>query len=273
MTNVLVLGATGTVGRRVVGQLRERGATVTVASRAPADRGAVRFDWTDPGTWEKAVGGATHAFVMAPDGVAVDPRFLHLATTHGVDRMVLLSSKAIEAMGDLRLLAAERAVHDCGAVWSIVRADWFNQNFDEGFLRDTVLAGEVVMPLGDVRQAFNDAEDVAAVAVTALTEPGHEGRTYELSGPEALSFTEAVDIIAENTGRPLRYLGAAEDYVRVMTECGADRDQVLAEAAAFAALRAAGDAHVDDLVERVTGRRPRDFRTYAHEAAARGAWR
>jgi hypothetical protein len=58
-----------------------------------------------------------------------------------------------------------------------------------------------------------------------------------------------------------------------MTECGADRDQVLAEAAAFAALRAAGDAHVDDLVERVTGRRPRDFRTYAHEAAARGAWR
>ena len=129
------------------------------------------------------------------------------------------------------------------------------------------------MPLGDVRQAFNDAEDIAAVAVTALTEPGHEGRTYELSGPEALSFAEVVDIIAENTGRPLRYLGAAEDYVRVMTECGADRDQVLAEAAAFAALRAAGDAHVDDLVERVTGRRPRDFRTYAHEAAARGAWR
>ena len=273
MTRALVLGATGTVGRRVARQLGERGVDVAAASRAPADSGQVRFGWAAPGTWEAAVDGVTHAFVMAPDGVPVDPRFLRLAADRGVARMVLLSSKAIEAMGDQRLFAAERTVRDAGAAWTIVRADWFDQNFDEGVLRDAVLAGEVALPLGDVRQAFVDAEDLAVVAVTALTEPSHEGRTYELGGPETLSFAEAVGIVAEAAGRPVRYLGDDGDYVRVMTGLGVDRAQALAEAGAFAALRAAGDAHVDDTVEHVTGRPPRDLRTYAREAAARGACR
>ncbi|ABS27933.1 NAD(P)H-binding protein [Anaeromyxobacter sp. Fw109-5] len=266
---VLVLGATGTVGRRVASRLRDRGVAVAAASRA----GAVRFDWSDASTWEAATAGCTRAFVMAPDGVAVEPAFLRAAVARGVGRLVLLSSRAIEAMADDRLLAAEAAVRSAGAEWTIVRADWFDQNFDEGVLRDAVLAGEVAIPVGDARQAFVDAEDVAAVAAHALVEDGHDGRTYGVSGPEALSFAEALAIVSRASGRTVRHLGTADDYLRVMTGLGLPRAQVLREVAAFEALRAQGDARVDDTVERVTGSSARPFRRWAEEAAAGGAWR
>ncbi|MPV35807.1 NAD(P)H-binding protein [Georgenia subflava] len=265
---ILLTSGTGTIGRRVVNQLRARGSEVAVASRT----GPVRFDWTDPDTWDAALTGCRTVFLLAPDGVEVDPRFVGRAVEQGARRLVLLSSKAIDVMGDQRLLDAEATVKAAGVGWTVVRADWLDQNFDEGFLRDAVAGGEVVLPLGDVRQTLNDADDVAAVAVAALTEEGHEGRTYELSGPEALSFGEAVGIVAEAVGRPVRYQGDAEAYVDVMTGLGRDRAEVLAEVAAFDALRRSGDAVADDTVERVTGRRPKDFRTYAAEAAAAGAW-
>ena len=265
---ILVLGATGSVGRRVVARLRAAGHVLKAASRSSP----VRFDWTDATTWDAALTDVTSVFVMAPDGVAVSPEFIRRAVDRGVMRLVLLSSKGIEVMGDERLLAAEEAVRSAGVEWVIVRPDWFNQNFDEGVLREAVLGGEVVLPLGDMKQAFNDAEDIAAVAAAALTQPGHAGHTYELSGPEALSFEEATAIVSEAAARPVRYLGAPEDYVRVMTGFGQPREQVLRQVAAFEALRATGDTQLTDVVARVTGRAPKSFRVYAAEAAARGAW-
>ncbi|MHC6213603.1 Rossmann-fold NAD(P)-binding domain-containing protein [Rhodococcus ruber] len=218
------------------------------------------------------VAGSGAVFVMAPDGVPIADEFVELAVAEGVSRLVLLSSKAIDTMNDTRLLAAGRAVTSAGVESTVVRADWFDQNFDEGFLRDAVLAGDVVVPLGDVRQAFNDAEDIAAVAVVAPTEPGHAGRTYELSGPDALSFGEATAIVARESGRPVRYRGEPDAYLETMTGFGLDRAQVLAEIEAFEALRATGDVTPNDVVAEVTGRPPISFETYARGAAARGAW-
>ena len=180
---VLVLGATGTTGRRVVARLRDAGVAVRAASR----QGEVRFDWSDPGSWEPAVAGTARMYLMAPHELPVDPSFVRLAVEQGVRHIVLLSSRGIEAMGDERLLAAERTVRESGADWTIVRPDWFNQNFDEGFFRPAVLAGELALPLGDLPQAFVDADDIAAVAAAALTEDGHAGQRYELTGPRALS--------------------------------------------------------------------------------------
>jgi uncharacterized protein YbjT (DUF2867 family) len=85
----------------------------------------------------------------------VDPGFVRLAVDRGVRRIVLLSSRGIEVMGDERPMAAERTVRESGVEWTIVRPDWFNQNFDEGFFRPAVLAGELALPLGDHRQAFS----------------------------------------------------------------------------------------------------------------------
>ncbi|WP_328817914.1 SDR family oxidoreductase [Nonomuraea cypriaca] len=261
---ILVLGATGSTGRRVTGRLRAAGHTVRAASR----NGGTRFDWSEPGTWEAAVSGVSGMYLMAPDGTPVDPAFVSLAVERGVERVVLLSSSGIETMGDERLLTAERTVRDCGAAWTILRPSWFDQNFDEGFLRPAVMAGEVVIPLGDVRQAFVDAGDIAAVAVAALTEDGHAGRVYEVTGPQSLTFGEAVEIVGRAAGREVAYLGTDEDYLAAQNFSG----QAMRDAKTFAALREHGDQPVSDAVLEVAGRAPKPFETYAAEAAAAGAW-
>ncbi|MGP3957564.1 SDR family oxidoreductase [Nonomuraea sp. 3N208] len=262
---ILVLGATGSTGRRVASLLRASGHAVRAASRS----GETTFDWSEPGTWEPAVAGASAVYLMAPDGIPVDPRFVSLAVERGVRRIVLLSSTAIETMGDERLMSAERTVRGSGAEWTILRPSWFDQNFDEGFFQSAIITGEVVVPLRDVRQAFVDAGDIAAVAAAALTEDGHAERTYEVTGPGSLTFGEAVEIIARAAGREVRYRGGDEDYLTAM----GFSEQAMAEVKAFAALRDLGDQPVSEAVSQVTGRPPKPFETYATEAAAQGAWR
>ncbi|SEG98857.1 Uncharacterized conserved protein YbjT, contains NAD(P)-binding and DUF2867 domains [Nonomuraea solani] len=262
---ILVLGATGSTGRRVAELLRAGGHTVRAASRG----GQTTFDWNRAETWEAAVTGASALYLMAPDGTAVDPAFVSLAVGQGVERIVLLSSGGIEIMGDERLMSAERTVRDSGTAWTILRPTWFDQNFDEGFFQPAIMAGEVTLPMGDVGQAFVDAGDIAAVAAAALTEEGHAGRAYEITGPSSLPFGEAVGIIGRTIGRELRYLGGDEDYIAGNGFSG----QAIAEAKAFAALRDLGDQPVLETVSEVTGRPPKSFESYAEEAAAAGAWR
>ncbi|TDQ54329.1 NmrA family NAD(P)-binding protein [Actinorugispora endophytica] len=265
---ILVLGATGSTGRRVAGLLRSAGHDVRAASRG----GGVRFDWTDPETWEPALAGATKLYLMAPDGLAVDPSLVACAVEQGVRHMTLLSSRSIEAMGDERLTAAERTVRDSGADWTIVRPDWFDQNFDEGFFRPAVLAGELALPLGDVKQGFVDAGDIAAVAAAALTGDGHAGRVYELTGPEALSFPDALAAIGRASGRTIRHLGGDDDYTASLAAAGVPVEEARRALDSFAALRRLGDAEPTDAVRRVTGRAPKSFAAYAAEAARNGAW-
>ncbi len=265
---ILVLGGTGTVGRRLVARLRDAGAPVRAASR----HGDVRFDWSAPPTWEPALAGADRLFLMAPDGVAVAPAFVELAVESGVRRIVLLSSRGIEAMGDERLLSAEATVRGSGADWTILRADWFDQNFDEGVFRPAVMAGELALPLGDLRQAFVDAGDIAAAAAAVLTSEGHGGRSYDVTGPRPLSFAAAVEIVARVAGRPVRYLGTVDDYLAQQQAIGVPPEAAEGAAAAFTALAETGRAEASDDVRRLTGRPPLSFETYAAGAAAAGAW-
>lgn len=258
---ILVLGATGSTGSRVAAQLAAAGHPVRRASR----RGDVRFDWSDRDTWTPALEGVERVYLMAPDGLPVDPDFVRVAVDGGVRRLVLLSSRGVEEMRDERLLAAEELVKGSGVEWTVLRPDWFDQNFDEGFFQPAVLAGELVLPLGDRKTAFVDADDIAAVAVGALTGEGHHGRTYEVTGPELLSFPEALAVISEVTGREIAYRGTPDDYRAIMPPEVAE-----AQIRAWDALR---DSDVTDTVERVAGRPPRSFREYAVRAWEGGAWR
>ena len=217
--------------------------------------------------------GATALYLMAPDGVPVDPAFVRLAVDSGVRRIVLLSSGAIEEMGDTRLLDAEGTVRASGAEWTVLRAGWMDQNFDEGFFRDAVLSGELALPVGDLRQAFVDAEDIAEVAAAVLTGDGHGGRTYDVLGPEALGFAEAFAIVGRAAGRPVTFSGDADSYLAAQLGFGRERAEVEAEVAAFQALAARGDDVPGDVVPRVTGRPATTFEEYASRAAAAGAWR
>src|SRR5215212_8166173 len=166
----LILGGTGKTGRRVVERLTARGLPVRVGSRSAE----TQFDWEDRTTWEPALSGAGSVYLTyypdlaVPGAVAAVRSLVELAVARGVRRLVLLSGR-----GEDEAQRAEEVVQASGVDWTIVRSSWFNQNFSENYLLDAVLGGEVVLPVGDVAEPFIDADDIADVAVAALTEDGH----------------------------------------------------------------------------------------------------
>ncbi|GAA1557533.1 SDR family oxidoreductase [Kribbella lupini] len=256
---VLVLGSTGSTGRRVADQLRSRDIAVRAASRSGPDV----FDWSRPDTWAAALDGVRAVYVMAPDGVPVDPAFITQAAETGIERLVLLSTMHPEEIGDDRLLAAETTIRNSGLEWTVVRAHWFNQNFDEGFFLPAIQAGRLVVPLADQRQAFVDAADIAAVAVEALLGDGHHAQTYEVTGPDPLTFAEACAIISAATGRDIQYDGTPEAYLATPGATQETLDFFLNQLHL-------GDAVPTNTVQHVTGRPAIPFPTYAKAAAP--AW-
>lgn len=182
--------------------------------------------------------------------------------------MVLLSGR-----GEPGAQRAEAALRESGLPWSIVRASWFNQNFSEGYLLGSVLAGELALPAGPVPEPFVDAGDIADVAVAALTDPRHVNRLYEVTGPRALTFAEAVDEISRAVGRPIRFREvSAGDFVASMAG-HAPREVVDLLLDLFTVVLDGRNSPVADGVQTALGRPPRDFSDYAGEMAASGVWR
>ncbi|MFF3320158.1 NAD(P)H-binding protein [Streptomyces sp. NPDC003035] len=276
----LVTGATGKTGRRVLRQLREKGVRARAASRSSH----TRFDWSDRTTWEQALHGVSGMYVVAPDlgGAQASEdiaALARLAAGAGVRRAVLLSFPHTDTPGlDLgHVRAAERALGEAGLDATIIRPRWFFQNFSEDFLRDAVLSGDVRLPAGDGQEAFVDAEDIAAVVVTALTQnghgDGHAGQEYEVSGPRPMSFADAVADIARATGRDLRYTPLTADaYAAEQRAHGVPEAWIQLTIGLYAEIRAGAPSSVTEDVEKVLGRPPRDFADHARTAAARGAW-
>ncbi|MFD0730248.1 NAD(P)H-binding protein [Planotetraspora mira] len=265
----LVVGGTGKTGRRVAERLRARDLPVLVGSRS----GAPPFDWDDPGTWAAALRGADSVYVtyypdLAFPGAADAIRdFSRLAVESGARRLVLLSGR-----GEPEAQAAERELRESGAEWTILRAAFFFQNFSEHFLLGPVLDGEIAMPAGDVAEPFVDAEDVADVAVAALTDDRHIGEVYELTGPRLLTFADAAAEIGEAAGRDIAYVPvSAEEYATALAEhMPADEARLLTDL--FASVLDGRNAHLSDGVRRALGRPPRDFADFAPDTAATGVW-
>jgi uncharacterized protein YbjT (DUF2867 family) len=267
----LVIGGTGKTGSRVSRRLSARGAQVRIGSRSLAPG----FDWEDSGTWAPAlreVGAAYITFypdLAVPGAAATVGAFAELAVKMGVRRLVLLSGR-----GEEGALLGEQALKDSGADWTILRSSWFCQNFSEGFFVDQVQSGEVALPAGAVREPFVDADDIADAAVAALTEDGHVGQLYELTGPRLLTFAEATAEIARAAGREIRYLEiSGEEYASSLAENGVPPDFVWLVRCLFAEVLDGRNAYLADGVRRALRRQPRDFREYARAAAATGVWR
>jgi uncharacterized protein YbjT (DUF2867 family) len=267
----LVIGGTGTTGRRVAAGLREQGVAVRVGGR----RAFVPFEWTDPATWDRALDGVGAVYVVPLDGATLTGPLVERAVRHGVERVVLLSARGIDApefaAADAPLarthLFGERAVRESGVTWTILRPTWFAQNFSEGFFRDAVRAAEIRLPAGEGAAAFVDAGDIAAVAVAALTGDGHGGQVYELSGPRPLTMAEAAAEIGAATGRDVRYVPVEPDaFVAELVTAGWPPADAADHAAAVAALRDGLDAPVSDGVRRALGRQPRSFAEFVAAA-------
>lgn len=274
---ILVTGATGKSGGRVVKQLRAKGLPV----RAAARHGEQVFDWTDSGTWDAALEGARSAYIVQLDGTSLVRPFVERAVKHGLRRVVLASGRgldnpeyATDSSGILDgLLDSEAAVRESGLEWTITRPGWFAQNFSEGFFADFVRAGEIRLPGGDGAASFVDAEDIAAVVVAALTEDGHSGQIYELSGPKAVTLAEAAATISEHAGREVRYVPlSVEDFVAELVAQGLSPEDAQGFADMVEPLRKGTDEYLSDGVERALGRPARTFAEFAKTTAEEGGW-
>jgi uncharacterized protein YbjT (DUF2867 family) len=275
---VLVLGATGKTGHRLIPLLRAKGANVRAASRKPGE-GKTLFDWARPETHGPALAGASAVYLVDPEMVE-DPTpltgpFLDQARKAGVRKLVLLSSLGITfpnedgRSGRHRL---ERQVIESGLDWTILRPSGFNQNFSESFLLPGILHGnEVATATGDGAVGLVDAEDIAAVAAATLTEGGHSEAIYPLTGREALNFAEAATVISKAVGRTVTHRKISSDEFVVMLQgAGVPADYAGVLVRNQEAIRDGHGALVTDAVERVTGRAPIRFTDYA--AGAAGAW-
>jgi len=267
---ILIIGGTGKTGRRVADTLAARGVATRVASRS----GETRFDWDDPETWAAALTDVSAAYVPYSPDLAVPEappairELTRLAADRGVRRLVLLSGR-----GEEEAQRCERIVLDTNPAWTVIRASWFNQNFSEGYFLEPLLDGVLALPAGAVLEPFVDADDIADVAVAALTEPGHEGRIYEVTGPRLMTLAQAVGEIAAATGRELHYEQiSAEAYVRGMLEQQVPEQIVDLIRYLFETVLDGRNAATADGVQQALGRPPRDFADYARAVAATGVW-
>jgi uncharacterized protein YbjT (DUF2867 family) len=265
----LVLGGTGKTGRRVVERLQARGLPVRVGSRS----GEQPFDWEDRSTWAPALEGVgsvyiSHYLDAVPGAAETVGAFAELAVANGVRRHVLVGGR-----GEPEAVRVEQAARNSGAELTILRSTWFAQNFSEGGFLDYVLAGEVTLPAGATPEPFVDVDDIADVAVAALTEEGHVGELYELTGPRLLTFEEAVEEIARAANREIRYVPVPmAEFESLLAEHDVPADVVWLLRYLFTEVLDGRNAHVTDGVRRALGREPKDFAAFARDAAATGAW-
>jgi uncharacterized protein YbjT (DUF2867 family) len=262
---ILVLGGTGKTGRRIVDRLQAADVPVRVGSRAAEPP----FDWDDRSTWAAALDGVRAVYISYYPDLAVPgardaiEAFTGHALEQGVRRLVLLSGR-----GEVEAQLAERALQASGADWTIVRCSWFNQNFSESFFLEPVLSGSVMLPAGDVGEPFVDTDDVADVAVAALTDDRHVGELYELTGPRLISFADAVAEIARVLGKDAHYVQIPMDaFAAGLAEQGAPDDVVEFMRYLFGEVLDGRNAYVTDGVQRALAREPRDFADFARDAA------
>jgi uncharacterized protein YbjT (DUF2867 family) len=269
---ILVTGATGTVGRQVVAQLRERDVPVRAVTRDPASAGVpagvevVRGDMADPASLEPHLAGADSVFLVWPftsPEVAADlgARVVGLLARH-VSRFVYLSAQAAAGRPGSFWATMERLIEDTGAAWTFLRPTGFAVN--TLMWADQIRGDGVVRwPYGAAARSLVHEHDLAAVAVRALTEDRHAGRRYLLTGPEVITQAEQVRVIGEVAGRTVRWEELAPSVARrELLAAWGDPGFVDSALSTWAGLVTQPEP-VTRVVEEITGVPARTFRQWA----------
>ncbi len=267
--STLVTGATGMVGRRVLAELQRRGLPATGASRTSP----TRLDWTDTANWGDVLKGVDSVFVVTPVGLGLGSRvggFLERAAEAGVDHAVVMSAMGTEhAPSDSDQRTAEMRAKELLGRWTVLRPNWFHQDFTEGVFANLARSRNGRLELPVRKQAavsFVDARDVANAAVAALT-ADHHGREYTLTGPQALTFREVV-AMTKGTDSPVwRYkaIDEAGFYFRASDRGWGERYiDTLNER--FAAANAGLAGSVSEDVRAALGRDPIPMARFVREA-------
>jgi uncharacterized protein YbjT (DUF2867 family)/ketosteroid isomerase-like protein len=271
---ILVTGATGTVGRRVVTQLHARGAPVRAVTRDPASAGlpagveVVRADLADPTSLEPHLAGVDSVFLVWPftapeQAASLGSQVVEVLTRHA-PRIVYLSAQAAIGRPDSLWGTMERLVEESGAAWTFLRPT--------GFAANTLMwadelrrQGVVRWPYGAAARSLIHEDDIAAVAVRALTEDGHAGRRYVLTGPQVITQAEQVAVIGEVTGLAARWEELPPEAARQqLLAAWGDPGFVDSALATWARLTTQPEL-VTRTVEEVTGVPARTFRQWVQD--------
>lgn len=271
MSNILVIGGTGKTGRKVVNRLIKAGHKVRIGSRSASPA----FDWEQPETWSESLQGMDIVYITFQPDLAVPgaleaiEELIRKAKQSSVRKVVLLSGK-----GEREAELCEQVVIHSGLDYTIVRASWFNQNFSESFFLEPILEGSVALPQADVKVPYVDTDDIADVAVAALLNEKHNGQIYQLTGPRQLTFKEVIQEISEATGRDIAFTPIAlSAYTQVMKQQGVPADFIwLIEYLFTEVLGNPDNAEITHDIEKVLGRKPKDFSEYVKETVAKGVW-
>ncbi|KUN10390.1 NAD(P)-dependent oxidoreductase [Streptomyces yokosukanensis] len=268
---VLVIGATGTTGSRTAAQLIAAGRRVRAASRRATrlpGADAVRFDWYDPDTHGAALAGAGGVYLVPPvgdpDPAAVMLPFLHRARAAGVQRAVLLSSSAIPEGGP-GVGAVHQALPGLFEQWAVLRPSWFMQNFTGAHVHARSIRedGVILTATGTGRVGFVDADDIAAVAVRALTDDRAPDTDLVLTGPEALGYDDIAAVVTEVTGRPVVHRQLTYEQMRDRLAAQMPLEFAAMLAGMDRAIAEGAEDRTTDAVQRLTGRPAHSFRAVA----------
>tara|TARA_R110000851_G_scaffold1772_8_gene6951 strand:+ start:17 stop:898 length:882 start_codon:yes stop_codon:yes gene_type:complete len=271
MNNILVIGGTGKTGQKVVKRLSEAGHNVRIGSRSATPA----FDWENPETWSQSMEGMDKVYITFQPDLAVPgaleaiEELTKKAKQSNVKKLVLLSGK-----GEREAELCEQVVIHSGLDYTIVRASWFNQNFSESFFLEPILEGFVALPQAEAKVPYVDTDDIADVAVAALLGEEHNGKIYQLTGPRQLTFKEVIQEISDATGRDIAFTPIAlPAYTQVMKQQGVPADFVwLIEYLFSEVLGNPNNAEITHDIEKVLGRKPKDFSDYVKETAGTGIW-
>ncbi|MCB1065430.1 MAG: NAD(P)H-binding protein [Verrucomicrobiae bacterium] len=266
----LVIGGGGKTGRRVMDRLEALGHDVRSASRSASPS----FDWNDDANWNEVLAGVKALYVTYHPDLSVPGASDHIralltvAKAQGVERIVLLSGR-----GEEEAQLCERLVLHSSIPATIVRCGWFNQNFSESFFRDLLMSGTLAVPNAHVGEGYVDADDIADVVTAALTGDGHEGRIYQLTGPELLTFRDVAAIFHEVTGRELEVIDVSrEAFVEGLEAARLPEGMVQLVDYLFNEVLDGRNASLGDGVQQALGRPPRDFRSFLQKAHLSGAF-
>ena len=278
---ILVTGATGTNGSEVIRALAKGGVPAKAMLRSAKDGSklppgitAVEGDFDDAASLGRALAGVERAFLLTPStehAEARQLRFVEAAARARVRHIIKLSQFAASADSPVRFLryhaAVEQAIRDSGLEWTFLRPNLFMQGMLQfaGMVRDK---GMIAAPIGDARVSVVDVRDNAAVAAAALTGDGHTGKTYALTGPEALTHAEMAAKLSAATGRPIAFVDASEgDMRRAMAGVKMPEWQIEGLIEDYAHYRRGEAAEIATGVSDATGQAPRAFDSFAHDYA------
>ncbi|MES2747369.1 MAG: NAD(P)H-binding protein [Bacteroidota bacterium] len=270
-SKILVLGSTGKTGSRVAERLQN----LQIPTRLGSRNGNPFFSWEDSSNWQEVLAGIESVYItfqpdlVVPQAYEKIKFFTEIAKANNVKKLVLLSGR-----GSKKAQACEQLIIQSGIDWTIIRVSWFMQNFSESFFLDSILSNEVVLPTIIALEPFIDADDIAAVAVAALTNNKHSQKIYELTGAELLSFESATAQIAAALKRQIVYTEISmDDYTAYLKTHQVPDDFIGLIQYLFAETLDGRNEYLTNDIKTILGRKPNTFKDYITKTVKTGIWK